>query len=433
MSNEMGQGWVMIEFTQEQEIDRVIWGRDRQGKFKDRLATSYVIEIADASGTWRTVADSDDRESFDAGKATKPEFATKGIPKEEAEVAGKLRAQKVALEKELSGLDASQKVFAGIFRKPDEIHLLNRGDPEQPKEEVIPAVLSTLGNVKLDKQTPEQQRRSALADWIASPQNPLTARVMVNRIWQGHFGVGLVETPSDFGNNGMKPTHPDLLDWLASEFIRSGWSVKHMHRLIVLSETYRQSSASNAQAAEKDSDVRLIWRFPSRRLEAEAIRDSMLAISGQLNLKMHGRGYDLFDKRGGLSGFNPVETSTPENQRRMIYAHKVRREPEAVFGAFDCPDAGQSTAARRASTTPIQALNLFNSRFTLDQSEAFASRVKKEAGEDIARQIQRAYQLALTREPTAEELNDTLPTVKKHGLATLCRALFNSNEFLFQP
>ena len=294
-------------------------------------------------------------------------------------------------------------------------------------------MLSTLGDVKLDKQTPEQQRRAALADWIASPQNPLTARVMVNRIWQGHFGIGLVETPSDFGNNGMKPTHPELLDWLASEFIRSGWSVKHMHRLIVLSETYRQSSASNDQAAEKDSDVRLLWRFPSRRLEAEAIRDSMLAISGQLNLTMHGRGYDLFDKRGGLSGFNPVETSTPENQRRMIYAHKVRREPEAVFGAFDCPDAGQSTAARRASTTPIQALNLFNSRFTLDQSEAFASRVKKEAGEDIAQQIQRAYQLALTREPTAEELNDTLPTVKKHGLATLCRALFNSNEFLFQP
>ena len=433
MSNEMGQGWVMIEFTQEQEIDRVIWGRDREGKFKDRLATSYFIEIADASGTWKTVADSDDRESFDAGKATKPEFAAQGIPKEEAEVAGKLRAQKVALEKELSGLDASQKVFAGIFRKPDAIHLLNRGDPEQPKEEIIPAVLSTLGDVKLDKQTPEQQRRAALADWIASPQNPLTARVMVNRIWQGHFGVGLVETPSDFGNNGMKPTHPELLDWLASEFIRSGWSVKHMHRLIVLSETYRQSSASNDQAAEKDSDVRLLWRFPSRRLEAEAIRDSMLAISGQLNLTMHGRGYDLFDKRGGLSGFNPVETSTPENQRRMIYAHKVRREPEAVFGAFDCPDAGQSTAARRASTTPIQALNLFNSRFTLDQSEAFASSVKKEAGENMAQQIQRAYQLALTREPTAEELNDTLPTVKKYGLATLCRALFNSNEFLFQP
>jgi hypothetical protein len=179
--------------------------------------------------------------------------------------------------------------------------------------------------------------------------------------------------------------------------------------------------------------VRLLWRFPSRRLEAETLRDSMLAISGQLNLKMYGRGYDLFDKRGGLSGFNPVEKSTPENQRRMIYAHKVRREPEAVFGAFDCPDAGQSTAARRASTTPIQALNLFNSRFTLDQSEAFAARVKKEAGSDLARQIRLAYQLALNREPSAMELSDTLPAVQKHDLAVLCRALFNSNEFLFLP
>lgn len=433
MSNEKGKGWVMIELGKEYEIDRVIWGRDRQGNFKDRLATSYVIEIADASGTWKMVADSDDREDYVAGRSSQLGFVTKGLRKDEAEVAGKLLTQKREFEKEISSLDTVQKVFAGIFRKPDEIHLLNRGDPEQPKEEIIPAVLSTLGNVKLDKQTSEQQRRFVLADWIASPQNPLTARVMVNRIWQGHFGAGLVQTPSDFGNNGMKPTHPDLLDWLASEFIRSGWSVKHMHRLIVLSETYRQSSASNDQAAETDSDVRLLWRFPARRLEAEIIRDSMLAISGQLNLKMYGRGYDLFDKRGGLSGFNPVETSTLENQRRMIYAHKVRREPEAVFGAFDCPDAGQSTAARRASTTPIQALNLFNSRFTLDQSAAFAVRVKKEAGDDIAQQIQRAYQLVLAREPTAGEQNDAMPIVKKHGLTVLCRALFNSNEFLFQP
>jgi hypothetical protein len=179
--------------------------------------------------------------------------------------------------------------------------------------------------------------------------------------------------------------------------------------------------------------VRLLWRYPSHRLEAETIRDSMLAISGQLNLRMYGSGYDLFDKRGGLSGFNPVETFTPDNQRRMIYAHKVRREPDAVFGAFDCPDAGQSTAIRRASTTPIQALNLFNSPFTLIQSDAFAARVKREAGDDLAGQIRRAYQLALTREPTADELRDTLPVVKQHGLATLCRALFNSNEFLFLP
>lgn len=433
MSNEKGKGWVVIEFAREERIERLVWGRDREGKFKDRLATDYLIEVADATGEWHAVADSGDRQKF-APKATKPvAFSTKGLSKAEASEAATLMKERDSLEATLKAAENAQRVFAGAFRAPDEIHLLNRGDPEQPKEEVIPAVLSTLGDVKLNKQTPEQQRRAALADWIANSQNPLTARVMVNRIWQGHFGSGLVQTPSDFGNNGTMPTHPELLDWLASEFIRSGWSLKHMHRLILLSETYRQSSASNEQAAEKDSDVRLLWRFPSRRLEAETIRDSMLAVSGQLNLKMYGRGYDLFDKRGGLSGFNPIEKSTPETQRRMIYAHKVRREPEAVFGAFDCPDAGQSTAARRASTTPIQALNLFNSRFTLDQSEAFAARVQKEASDDIARQIRLAYQFALNREPTAEELSDTTPIVKEYSLTVLCRALFNSNEFLFQP
>jgi hypothetical protein len=139
--------------------------------------------------------------------------------------------QKRPLDERLQRIDAEQKVFAGTFRTPDDIHLLNRGDPEQPKEPVVPAVLAALGDLKLAKESAEQQRRRVvLADWIASPQNPLTARVMVNRIWQGHFGTGLVETPSDFGRMGMKPTHPELLDWLAAEFIRSGWSVKHLHR-----------------------------------------------------------------------------------------------------------------------------------------------------------------------------------------------------------
>jgi hypothetical protein len=294
-------------------------------------------------------------------------------------------------------------------------------------------VLSALGAVTLPKDTAEQERRTALADWIASPQNPLTARVMVNRIWQGHFGTGLVETPSDFGLNGTKPSHPELLDWLAQEFIRSGWSVKQLHRLIVLSATYRQSSRHNPVAAEQDADVRLLWRFPSRRLEAETIRDAMLAVSGRLNLKMYGRGFDLFDKRGGLSGFKPVESFSGDGLRRMIYAHKVRREREAVFGSFDCPDAGQSAARRRESTTPIQALNLFNSRFTIEESAALAARVKADVGADVTKQIRRAYQLALNRDPSADELREAEPAVREHGLTTLCRALFNSNEFLFLP
>lgn len=208
-----------------------------------------------------------------------------------------------------------------------------------------------------------------------------------------------------------------------------------MHRLIVLSATYRQSSGSQASspASAIDSESRYLWRFPSRRLDAEVIRDSMLTVSGRLDLKMYGRGFNLFDKRGGLTGFEPVEMLTPENTRRMIYAHKVRREPEAVFGAFDCPDAGQSTAVRRSSTTPIQALNLFNSRFTLETSAAFAARVKKEAGEEAVKQVTHAFRLALGRPPSAAELGDAEPIVRQHGLAVLCRALFNSNEFLFVP
>ena len=433
MSDETGKGWVILDFRQERDIDRVVWGRDRQGKFTDRLATSYVIEIADPAGNWQTVASSDDRAKFAPGGASATGFTTNGLGKEEAAQARGLLADKNKLLAEQRALDAEQKAFAGVFRSPDKIRLLNRGDPEQPKEEVSPALLSVLGDKKLPADAPEQARRQALAGWIADARNPLTARVMVNRIWQGHFGGGLVQTPSDFGNNGMRPSHPELLDWLAQEFIRAGWSVKHLHRLIMLSETYRQSSAIDAASSRLDADTRLLWRFPSRRLDAETIRDAMLAVSGKLNLQMYGRGFDLFDKRGGLSGFKPVEVSSPENQRRMIYAHKVRREPEAVFGAFDCPDAGQSTAVRTASTTPIQALNLFNSPFTLQRSDDFAERVRTEAGADPAAQVRRAYQLALSRDPTAEEMTEARQAVSTHGVTVLCRALFNSSEFLFQP
>ncbi len=435
MSNETGKGWVILEFAAEPVIERIVWGRDREGMFTDRLATDYRIEVADAAGEWRLVASSLDRsliEPSDA-KSKMTDFSTVGLTPDEAQRATALQAEKTDLASRITAARDAQKAFAGAFRKPDVIRLLHRGDPEQPKDEVVPAVLSTLGTLALASDTDEQQRRIALAEWIANPQNPLTARVMVNRIWQGHFGTGLVETASDLGRTGTKPTHPELLDWLAQEFIRSGWSIKQMHRLIVLSATYRQSTQHNAMAAAKDADVRLLWRYPSRRLEAETIRDTMLAVSGRLDLKMGGRGFNLFDQRGGLSGFKPVESFQGDGLRRMIYAHKVRREREAVFGAFDCPDAGQSTARRRESTTPIQALNLFNSRFTIEQSEAFAARLKSETGDNITNQIRRAYQIAFHREPSSDELADTEPVIREHGLATLCRAIFNSNEFLFLP
>jgi hypothetical protein len=467
MGNEIGKGWVEIEFAKEETIERVVWGRDREGKFKDRLAIDYQIEVGGSAGGWTLVADAGDRKKFDPdGEKEASKFSLNGLTPAEAERAAPLLREKTANEAKIKAANNAQKVFAGKFREPDKIHLLNRGDPEQPKDLVVPAVLGAFGNLSLPAETPEQQRRLALADWIADPANPLTARVMVNRIWQGHFGRGLVPTPSDFGNNGMPPSHPELLDWLAGEFVRSGWSVKHLHRLIVSSETYRQGSRQGSSGVmeygsdgqthgvesgapssqttsptfphsttpwEKDADNVFLWRFPTRRLEAEVIRDSILAVSGRLDLKMYGVGFNLFDQRGGLSGFNPVESPTGEGLRRMIYAHKVRREPEAVFGAFDCPDAGQSTAVRRESTTPIQALNLFNSRFTLEQAEAFASRVKTEVGSDAGAQVRHAFRIALHRDPEQEELVEISAVVAEHGLAVLARALFNSNEFLFLP
>jgi len=425
--------WVEVELPDETTIDRVVWGRDREGKFKDRLAIDYRLEVAGADGVWKTVADASDRRPYSQGAEEKDDFSTEGLSAAEAAEAKALREKRDRLERVAKAKDVEILAFAGKFREPDEIRLLRRGDPEQAGDPVPPRVPAALGELVLDPTTPEQRRRLALADWIVHPDHPLTARVMVNRIWQGHFGTGLVASPNDFGNNGMPPSHPELLDWLAAEFIRSGWSVKHMHRLIVTSGTYRQASMANPVAADIDADNRLLWRFPTRRVEAEVLRDSILAVGGRLNPKRHGRGFDLFDKRGGLSGFDPVESPTGEGLRRMIYAHKVRREPEAVFGAFDCPDAGQAVGQRRESTTPIQALNLFNSRFILDQSDALAKRVEKEAGAEVEDRIRLAYRLALFREPFPEEIAEAAPAVAEHGIAVLARALFNSNEFVFLP
>ena len=167
----------------------------------------------------------------------------------------------------------------------------------------------------------------------------------MNRIWQQHFGTGLVETPSDFGTMGAQPSHPELLDWLAIEFVEHQWSIKWLHRFIVSSQTYRQSNRPDAHALSVDADARLLWRFPTRRLEAEAIRDSILAVSGKLNIATGGPGFDFFNQRGGLSDYTSRQTFDESGWRRMIYAHRVRMQAVDIFGAFDCPDGGQNEAA----------------------------------------------------------------------------------------
>ncbi len=432
ISNERGKGWVQLEFTEPALIDRIVWGRDREGKFKDRLAVNYRLDVAVKEGEWTTVASSQDRAPMGT-PLDKIQFKYRNLEESERPAANDIFARLNSLETRINTLRKPDMVYGGVFREPDLTRVLARGDPEQPKEIVAPKSLAVLEPIGLKRDSSDRERRTALANWIASPDNPLTARVMVNRVWQYHFGTGLVETPSDFGRNGGKPSHPELLDWLAGEFIRGGWSVKRLHRLILTSETYRQSGRINEAAQKVDADCRLLWRFPSRRLEAEAIRDSMLQASGVLNLAMGGRGYSFFKSRGGLSGFPPVEEFGPDELRRMIYSHKIRMERVPVFGAFDCPDAGQPMPKRGTSTTAIQALNLFNSPFVLEQAERLAEAVKGRVGKDLGEQARLVYEQVLGREPTQVELNASVAAVGTHGLSTLCRALFNSNEFLFLP
>jgi hypothetical protein len=258
--------------------------------------------------------------------------------------------------------------------------------------------------------------------------------VIVNRLWQWHFGRGLVATPSDFGLAGTPPTHPELLDWLASELIRNQWSIKHIQRLILTSATYQQSGAPRADALEADAGTELWWRFPPRRLEAEPIRDCILAVTGVLNPEMYGPGFNAFDVQlENVRHYFPRSSWGPAEWRRMIYQTRVRLEREAVFGVFDCPDAATSVPRRSRSTTPLQALNLFNSSFILQQAELFDQRLQRDFGDHPADQVNAAFQLCFGRNPDPQELRDSTELIQSHSLQSFCRALLNSNEFVFLP
>jgi len=436
ISSESGQGWVQLEFAKPERIERIVWGRDREGQFKDRLATKYRIEAALATNEWKLVASSDGREPFEgkAEKPTSPVYRFEDAPLAEAEQGRQWLVELERTRKERETLAKAPMVYAGNFSQPGLTYRLHRGDPMQKRELVSPGTLAVFQPSTLATNMPEQERRLQLADWIASPANPLTARVLVNRVWQHHFGVGLVSTPNDFGKNGAKPTHPELLDWLASEFVAQGWSIKKLQRQILTSTTWRQSSAPREEALKVDASSRLLWRFPPRRLEAEGIRDSILAVSGNLDRTAGGPSFFLHEvDRENVYHYHPKEKFTPAESRRMVYAFKVRMEQDGIFGAFDCPDGSLVIPKRSVSTTPLQALNLFNSRFVLQQSETFAERLRKETGEDKAAQVKRAWQLAFNRLPERAETKQAVAFARTEGLPALCRAILNANELLFIP
>ena len=431
ISHQKGQGWVQIELPEITSINQIVWGRDRNGKYQDRLPVRYTIEVSRDGKQWHPVASSQQRLAFGTPHQRSTTLARNASPTRRASLLETIKTMD-QLQGQVATLRKPKLVYAGKFRQPDETHLLNRGDPEQPLDLLSPVVPSILGDTAFASETTDAQRRLGLADWIASPDHPLTARVMANRIWQFHFGRGLVETPSDFGMNGAQPTHPELLDWLANQLITSGWSIKAMHRMLLTSQTYQQSSHIDPDNQAIDADCKLLWRFPSRRLEAEAIRDSMLATSGELNLQMGGPGFDFFKSRGGLSGFPPVESFGANELRRMIYAHKIRMESVPIFGAFDCPDAGQPMPKRSSSTTAIQALNLFNSSFVFERARAVAQRVKAKQA-DPSQHVIETFRLMLGRDPSKMERGAAQRLVDQSNLSNLARVLLNSNEFLFLP
>jgi mono/diheme cytochrome c family protein len=279
-------------------------------------------------------------------------------------------------------------------------------------------------------------RRRALAAWLTSPDNPLTARVMVNRIWRHHFGRGIVATLDNFGKMGELPTHPELLDWLATEFMRQGWSIKQMHRVMMTSQAYRMSSSwYDAENARRDPENRLLWRFRAQRLEAEIIRDSILAVSGALNRKMGGPAVFpqlppevLKQMKHGIWENQP---DGPETWRRSVYVYRKRGLPFPFFEIFDLPDQNVSCGMRNVSTVPTQALTLLNSEFVVTQAKRFAQRIREWAGPDKRRQAEVGYELALARAPTEEERRLTVEFLEQRSVEDLAHVLFNLNEFIY--
>ncbi len=364
-----------------------------------------------------------------------------------------LRARK-ELQKQMDEINKTRPkplpAAMGVTDKgdPGKAHLLERGDWRSKGEEVQPGFPQVLAS---EAAIEAKNRRRQLAEWIASDDNPLTSRVAVNRIWQYHFGKGIVKTPSDFGATGDRPSHPEMLDWLATGLVKRGWSWKAMHRLILLSNTYRQSSRFNERAAAKDPENRLLWRMNPRRIEAESLRDSVLVASGKLNREMFGPGiYPRIDPDVVNTGSRPRwpldAKDNHQTWRRSVYIFVKRSVILPLIEVFDCPATVVSGPVRAVSTVSPQALALMNNEFVLEQSGYFAERVVKEAGEDKRARVVRAFKIALGRAPSEKEIEWSLGFIRtqvegyaqrKHekpeaaALRDFCHAVINLSEFVY--
>ena len=346
-----------------------------------------------------------------------------------------LLAERIQLSERSKQL-SDNSVYACTPRPPEVTRLLLRGNPSTPGDPVSPkgvAAVSTLSpDFGLAPDSPDQPRRVALANWIASKDNPLFARVIVNRVWQHHFGAGLVDSPNDFGFNGGRPTHPELLDHLATSFIENGWSLKKLHRLILTSKTWQQSSVRRAECATTDAENRWLWRYTPHRLEAETVRDAILSVSGLLNPQVGGAPYQDFRTFNFNSQFfEMIDPETPDAHRRTIYRTWIRSGRSSLLDALDCPDPSTTAPRRAVTTTPVQSLSLLNNSFVLRMADATSKRLETEEFSSTAARIDRLFLLAYGRQLLDAEKPPLVEFAEKHGLAALCRVVFNSNEFVY--
>lgn len=432
-----------VEFAQTETIERIIFSHDRTatsdnvGAGLGPFVTEYQVLVSADGKNWQPVADSLARPPFNEAQLVE-RFAATVTTETERQTLRALETELARINRELKAIPQLPTVWAGKFDQPKVTTYVHKGgDPARRGADVLPSSLAVLatpdGTLKpfsLPADAPESERRLALANWIASDENPLTARVLANRVWHYHFGTGLVDTPSDFGYLGGRPSHPELLDWLARRLQAHGWRLKPLHREILLSQTYRQSGAYREAAARTDGSARLLWRFPPRRLEAEEIRDTLLAVSGKLDLRMGGPGFRLYRYlEDNVATYVPLDEHRPETYRRAVYHQNARASLIDGLTDFDLPDNAGATPRRISTTSPLQALTLLNHPFTLAMADALTERVKAETG--IAAQVRRAFALTFQRQPSAEEENAAMALIAKHGWRAFGRALLNANELLY--
>lgn len=441
----LGEAWFIgtpavltLTFAKVEMINRITFINARgdrtidEGKVRGETPCEYEIQVSVDGESWRTVASDEGREPWTQAHGIE-RFRRSSTTDEERQKLEGLQKQIAQTQTKLTAVPALPQAWVGTHAQPKEPTFVHKGgDPMKPGESVVPASLSVLDQVAtpyaLKADADEGQRRLSLAQWITSNNNPLPPRVLANRVWQYHFGTGIVDTPSDFGFLGSKPTHPELLDYLATRLLAHGWKLKPLHREILLSQTYQQSASYKDEAAKEDKSARLLWRYPPRRLSAEEIRDTMLAVAGKLQLEpMGGPGFRLYKfTQNNVSTYFPLGTHGPETYRRAVYHQNARASVVDVLTDFDLPDIAFAAPKRANTTTPLQALTLLNHSFTLDMANALGSRVTK--SEDTVTQI---FWLTFQRTPTAKEHEAATALINANGIGAFCRAILNSNELIY--